>query len=61
MEESMLRVLISYSKSSNNKGQVSVTFKNIRDIQFSKYMKLLALDFREYMYLLEFSGNTRIP
>ena len=57
----MLRVLISYSKSANNKGQVSVTFKNIRDFQFSKYMNFLALDFREYKYLLGFSGNTRIP
>ena len=57
----MVRVLISYSKSANNKGQVSVTFKNIRDFQFSKYMKFLALDFREYTYLLGFSGNTRIP
>ena len=57
----MLRVLISYSKSANNKGQVSVTFKNIRDFQFSKYMNFLALDFSEYKYLLGFSGNTRIP
>ena len=57
----MVRVLISYSKSANNKGQVSVTFKNIRDFQFSKYMKFLALDFREYTYLLGLSGNTRIP
>ena len=57
----MVRVLISYSKSANNKGQVSVTFKNIRDFQFSKYMNFLALDFREYMYLLGFLGNTCIP
>ena len=57
----MLRVLISYTKSVNNKGQASVTFKNIRDFQFSKYMNFLTLDFREYMYLLGFSGNGRIP
>ena len=57
----MLKALISYSKSANNKGQGSVTFKNKRDFQFSKYMNFLALDFREYMYLLEFSGNTCIP
>ena len=61
IEESMLRVLISYSKSAYSKGQVSVTFKNIRDFQFSKYMKFLALNFREYTYFLEFSGNTRNP
>ena len=57
----MLRVLISYTKSVDNKGQESVTFKNIRDFQFSKYMNFLTLDFREYTYLLGFSGNTRIP
>ena len=57
----MVRVLISYSKSANNKGQVSVTFKNIRYFHFSKYMNFMALDFREYMYLLGFSGNTCIP
>ena len=56
----MVKVLISYSKLANNKGQVSVTFENIRDFQFSKCMNFLALDFREYMYLLAFSGNTRI-
>ena len=57
----MVKVLISYSKLANNKGQVSVTFENIRDFQFSKYMNFLALHFREYMYLLGFSGNTCIP
>ena len=57
----MLRVLISYTKSVNNIGLASVTFKNIRDFQFSKYMNFLTLDFREYTYLLGFSGNTRIP
>ena len=57
----MLKVLISYSRPANNKSQGSVTFKNIRDFQFSKYMNFLALDFREYTYLLGFSGNTCIP
>ena len=59
----MVEVLISYSSLANNKGQVSVTFENIRDFLFSKheYMNFLALDFREYKYLLGFSGNTRIP
>ena len=57
----MVEVLISYSKLVNNKDQVSVSFENIIDFQFSKYMNSLVLDFREYMYLLEFSGNTRIP
>ena len=57
----MVRVLISYLKSVNNKGRVSVKLKNIRDFQFSKYLKFLALDFRECTYLLGFSGNTRIP
>ena len=57
----MVRVLISYLKSANNKGRVSVKLKNIMDFQLSKYMKFLALDFREYTYLLGFAGNTRIP
>ena len=57
----MVEVLISYSKLVNNKDQVSVSFENIIDFQFSKYMNSLVLDFREYMYLLEFSGNARIP
>ena len=57
----MVKVLVSYSKSANNKGQVSVTFENRINFQFSKYMNFLALDFREYMCLLGFSGNTRIP
>ena len=56
----MVKVLIPYSKSANNKGQVSVTFENIINFQLSKYMNFLALDLREYMYLLGFSGNTRI-
>ena len=56
----MVKALISYSKLANNKDQVNVTFEKIRDIQFSKYMNFLALDFREYKYLLGFSGNTCI-
>ena len=57
----MVEVLISYSKLVNNKDQVSVSFENMIDFQFRKYMNSLVLDFREYMYLLEFSGNKRIP
>ena len=53
----MVRVLISYLKSANNKGRVCVKLSKCK----SKYMKFLALDFREYTYLLGFSGNTRIP
>ena len=53
--------VLSYLKSANNKGQVSATFENINNFQFSKYMNFLVLDFREYRYLLGFSGNTRIP
>ena len=48
----MVKVLISFPKPTNNKNQGSVTFKNLRDFQFSKYMNFLALDSREYTYLL---------
>ena len=47
--ESMVKLLISYSKLANNNGQVSVTFENIRDFQFSKYCR--KIKFSIYMFI----------
>ena len=57
LQESMVKLLISYSKLANNNGQVIVTFENIRDFQFIKYCR--KIKFSIYIYVHQTLVYTR--